>query len=104
MPVRPEKHQKSKGSSARYGRVFQAKSRLARDEILGRGGVLQLAMALAEQLLFPGQRVRGNGIEVVVSRRPVERAADAAGVRDHGHDIARSALGMLNRKIAAGDA
>ena len=46
----------------------------------------------------------GDGVEIVVARRPVEHRADAAGVGDHGHDVAGPARRILNREIAPRDA
>jgi len=59
---------------ARYIGFFQAKSGLAPNEISGRFRVLDLVAALAEQFLFPRQRVGGDGLEIVVLRRPVQRS------------------------------
>jgi hypothetical protein len=36
--------------------------------------MLRKAAAVAEQLLFPGQRMGGDGLEIVELRRPVQRA------------------------------
>ena len=61
-------------------------------------------MTVEQRVSQARQRVRGDGLEVVVLRRPVQRAADAAGIGDHGRDVAGPARGMLNCKIAPGDA
>jgi hypothetical protein len=38
----------------------------------------ELAAAFAEQLLLPGQRMRRDGLEIVVLRGPVQQAAETA--------------------------
>ncbi len=58
-------------------------------------------LTFGQQFFLPRQRMAGDGVEVIVLRRPVERGADAGRIRDHGHDVAGPALGVLDREIAA---
>src|SRR5258708_36955453 len=64
---------------ARYIGVFQAKSGLAPNEILGRCRVLQPAVTLSEQFLLPCQGMRADGLEIAVLRPPVLSRGMAAG-------------------------
>src|SRR2546421_5259581 len=48
--------------------------------------------------------MRGDGLDIVVLRRPVQRRTDKAGIRNHGHDVAGPARGVLDREIAPADA
>src|SRR5258705_8934685 len=48
--------------------------------------------------------MRADGLDIVIWRDPDKRRADKAGIRNHGHDVAGPARGMLDRKIAPADA
>src|SRR6266576_1457145 len=75
--IRLTRQRKTSVSLPAMAGFFKPNRGLRGMRFLSRSCLLRVAAAFAEQFLFPCQRVRGDGIEMVVLRGPIQGRADA---------------------------
>src|SRR5262249_36873299 len=83
---------------------FQAKIRINSGETTACGASGDGILAPPRQLLFPGERVSDDGVEILESGAPGQRSINAVDIGDQRRRVAGAAVGDIDAEITPTDA